>query len=70
MTVADAETLRDLLLEAVQIQEAQPGFLDAYGQRYTVDFPVEWRGNRATVRSGWIVEHGSDVPRFTTCYVL
>ncbi|HEX6900200.1 MAG TPA: hypothetical protein VF789_10820 [Thermoanaerobaculia bacterium] len=70
ITEADAEALRDLLLAAVQTRDAQTGFLDAYGQRYTVDFPVDWRGNRAVVRSGWILEHGSEIPRFTTCYVL
>lgn len=70
MTASDAELLRNLLLAAVQTRDAQIGFLDAYGRRYTVDFPVEVRGNRAIIRSGWILEHGSEVPRFTTCYVL
>jgi hypothetical protein len=70
MTAADAEALRDLLLEAVRAYEAQPGYRDAYGQRYAVDFPVEWCGRHAIIRSGWIVEHGSDVPRLTSCYVL
>jgi len=70
MTAADAEALRDLLLEAVRTQEAQIGFLDAYGQRYAVDLPVEWRGKSAIIRSGWIVEHGSVTPRLTSCYLL
>jgi uncharacterized protein DUF6883 len=70
MTAADAEALRDLLLEAVRACDAQPGYLDLYGQRYAVDFPVEWRGRHAIIRSGWIVEHGSDVPRLTSCFVL
>ncbi|MES1244844.1 MAG: DUF6883 domain-containing protein [Acidobacteriota bacterium] len=43
---------------------------DAYGQRYSVDLEVEWRGRRAIIRSGWILEHGSEVPRLTSCYVL
>jgi hypothetical protein len=70
MTAADAEALRGFLLEAVRAQEAQLGYLDAYGQRYAVDLQVEWRGKRAIIRSGWILEHGSDVPRLTSCYVL
>jgi hypothetical protein len=70
MTAADAETLRYLLLAAVRSQDARPGYKDAYGQRYIVDLQVDWRGRRATVRSGWILEHGSDVPRLTSCYVL
>jgi hypothetical protein len=70
MTAADAEPLRELLLKAVQTQEAQIGFRDAFGQRYAVDVLVEWSGKRAMVRSGWILEHGSDIPRLTSCYVL
>ena len=70
MTAADADALRTLLLDAVQAVDAQVGRRDAYGQRYTVDFPVEWHGRRATVRSGWIIEHGSDTARLTTCYPL
>jgi len=70
MTAADAEALRDLLLAAVRTQDAQIGFLDAYGQRYAVDLWVEWRGKSAIIRSGWIVEHGSDIPRLTSCYLL
>jgi Domain of unknown function (DUF6883) len=70
MTAADAEALRELLLEAVRTRNAQVGYRDVYGQRYAVDLAVEWRGKRAIIRSGWIVEHGSEVPRFTSCYVL
>jgi uncharacterized protein DUF6883 len=70
MTAADAEVLRELLLEAVRTRDAQVGYEDAYGQRFSVDFIVEWRGKRAIIRSGWIVEQGTEVPRFTTCYVL
>jgi hypothetical protein len=70
MTAADAESLRFLLLEAVRTHDAQLGYRDAYGQRYTVDFQVDWRGRQAIIRSGWILEHSSDVPRLTSCYVL
>ena len=70
MTAADAEALRDLLLEAVRTQDAQSGYLDVHGQRYTVDVLVEWRGNHAIIRSGWIVEHGAEIPRLTSCFVL
>jgi hypothetical protein len=70
MTRADAEALRELLLEAVRTRDAEPGFEDDYGQRYLLDLPVEWRGKRATIRSGWILEHGSEIPRLTSCFVL
>jgi len=70
ITAKDADSLRDLLLQAVRTRDAQLGYKDAYGQRYMVDFQVVWRGKRATIRSGWILENGSEVPRLTSCFVL
>lgn len=52
MTAADAPALRELLLRAVRTHDAQPGYRDVYGQRYVVDFEVEWRGKHAILRSG------------------
>lgn len=70
MTNDCAEDLREALLQAVKAQSAELGRRDDYGQRYTVDFTLEWHGRRATIRSGWIIENGSDVPRLTSCYPL
>jgi hypothetical protein len=70
LTVIDAEALRAILLEEVQSHEAHLGYRDAYGQRYTVDFWLDWHGKRAQVCSGWLLEHGSMTPRLTSCYVL
>jgi hypothetical protein len=70
ITADDAEDLRVLLLQAVKTSDAQLGRHDAYGQRYTVDFLLEWHDKQAMVRSGWIIEHDSDTPRLTTCYPL
>ena len=70
MAADDAKDLRKILLKIVKIQEARTGRQDAYGQRYTIDFTLEWQSKSATVRSGWIVENDSDIPRLTTCYPL
>ncbi|NER02520.1 MAG: hypothetical protein F6K17_07715 [Okeania sp. SIO3C4] len=70
MTANDAEALRNILLEVVNNYDAQPGRIDGYGQRYTLDFVLEWNNKSATIRSGWIIEHGSDIPKLTTCYPL
>jgi len=70
MTADDAEDLRQILLEVVKTQEARLGRRDDFGQRYTIDFMLEWQNKSATVRSGWIIEHDSDIPRLTTCYPL
>ncbi len=70
ITATDAEDLRNMLLKAVKTHEAQLGRRDAYGQRYIVDFPLEWHPRRTIIRSGWIIEHGTETPRLTTCYPL
>ena len=68
MTGADAEPLRDALLQVVKSHDAILGRRNAYGQRYHVDFAFDWHGRQTILRSGWIIEHGSDIPRLTTCY--
>jgi hypothetical protein len=70
MTDDDADSLREMLLQVVRTHDGRLGRRDAYGQRYIVDFMLEWQGKQAMVRSGWIIEYGSDVPRLTTCYPL
>ncbi|MBM3236170.1 hypothetical protein FJZ31_07705 [Candidatus Poribacteria bacterium] len=70
MTANDADELRDALLQAVKTHDAQLGRRDEYGQRYIVDFMLQWRGKQAMIRSAWIIEHDSDTPRLTTCYPL
>ncbi|MBD2309403.1 hypothetical protein H6G17_28530 [Chroococcidiopsis sp. FACHB-1243] len=70
MTADNAEELRQILLEAVQTQAARLGRQDEFGQRYTLDFQIEWQDRSATLRSGWIVEHDSEIPRLTSCYPL
>ncbi len=70
MTVDNAEDLRQILLEIVRTTEVQLSRQDDFGQRYTLDFPVKWQNRSAVLRSGWIIENGSEVPRLTTCYPL
>lgn len=70
MTTNDAEELRQILLEIVTIHEAQMGRQDEFGQRYILDFRIESHNRSATLRSGWIIEHGSEIPRLITGYPL
>ena len=46
------------------------GKKDEFGQRYTVDFTAEKDGKNAVIRSGWIIEEDSDVPKLTTCFII
>ena len=74
MGINDAEALRDALLHAGQTHEAQLGLRDVHGQRYTIDFTLDWRdrqrNRQAIIRSGWIIDRGSKIPRLVTAYPL
>ena len=70
MTADHAEELQQILLEIVKTGEVRLGKQDTFGQRYTLDFSLEWQNRSTTPRSGWIIEHGSTIPRLTTCYPL
>lgn len=66
----DAMVLRSAILAALNENNAVRGESNKYGQRYLVDFDLVNDGKIATVRSVWIIDHGSDFPRLITCYVL
>lgn len=70
MTTENAEELREILLDAVKTHDARLGRRDEFGQRYTIDFLAEWKGKTTTIRSGWIIELGLNVPKLTSCYPL
>ena len=65
----DALSLRNRLLEAARTTSAQPGELDNFGQRYSIDFEMQTDHGKAVVRSGWIILIDEEVPRLTTCFV-
>lgn len=66
----DAEELRETLLSAARSEEAVTGEEDEFGKRYVLDFEMRTAVGTATIRSGWIVRHGEDFPRLTSCYVV
>jgi hypothetical protein len=43
---------------------------DEYGRHYRVDLTLEGPRGAARVRTGWLYDRGSDVPRLTTAFVL
>lgn len=69
VTLDDAEWLRQTVIDAVRSAEAQPSAPSPFGTKYVVDVLVT-RGERsAVVRTSWIIEHGTDFPRLTSCYL-
>ncbi len=59
MMAYDAENLRSELLQVIKTHDAAVGRRDAYGQRYLIDFLLEWQSKQTMIRSGWIIEWGS-----------
>ncbi len=70
LTIADAEWLRERILQAAFDGEAVGGSPSPFGQKYVLDFNLMREGRSATIRTAWIVEFGTDFPRLTSCYVL
>ncbi len=70
ITGQNAPELRQILLEVIKTHSAKLGRKDSFGQRYTLDFTLEWQNKSAVIRSGWIIEINSSIPRLTSCYPL
>ncbi len=70
LTSANADELRDALLNSACSDDAKLGELDGYGQRYVIDFTMSTLAGQAAIRSAWIVRRGEDFPRLLSCYVL
>ncbi|WP_414562736.1 MULTISPECIES: DUF6883 domain-containing protein [unclassified Anabaena] len=70
ITADNAEELRQIILAKVKTQAASLNRCDEFGQRYTLDFTLEWQNKSATIRTGWIIQADSDIPRLTSCYPL
>ena len=70
MSAKDASRLQEILLAAVKSHEAKLGLCDAFKQRYTIDFVLKWKNESAVIRSSWIIEVNSQIPRLTSCYPL
>jgi hypothetical protein len=64
-----AEWLRERLLEAALHEEVSLVSDTRFGSLYMLDFDLKTPVGAATIRSGWIVRQGENVPRLTTCYV-
>lgn len=67
---ADADFLRNQVQKAVLAHAAVETSPSPHGRRYVVDFELTTEKGTATVRSAWIIRHGEDFPRLTSCYVL
>jgi len=70
LTLADADILLAMLMDAAATAEGVAGVADEFGKRYETDFQATTSAGQAVVRAAWIIRTGEDFPRLTTCYVL
>ncbi|KLL09787.1 hypothetical protein FrCorBMG51_22535 [Protofrankia coriariae] len=70
LDVGDVAEIRRQVLDGVRHGEPILGKRDEYGRRWSVDILLTGPSGTIVVRSGWIVETGSDVPRLTTILFL
>ena len=71
ITAANADVLRRALLEgAVTSDEVEAQGDSGFGATYILQFPLTTTKGTGTVLSVWIIRHGEDFPRLTTCYIV
>ena len=66
----NADWLRDVLLAAARVNEAEYLATDAWGEQWRLDVRIVWQGRRASVRTVWLVRAGETSRRFVTAWVL
>ena len=67
---SNADELILKIKQGLKENPAQLGKKDQYGQRYTVNIPIQGpNGKTAIVTTGWILESGSKTPKLTTALV-
>jgi hypothetical protein len=66
---ADAQWLRQRILEAAATEPAAVITATRFGTLHVLDFSLTTASGSAVLRTGWIVRHAEDFPRFTTCYI-
>ncbi len=67
---ADAQRLREMVIEAARTEDAKPGKRIPHGQMYVLDFTALGLHGNVVIRTAWIVEVDTDFPRLVSCYVI
>jgi len=65
----NARILANALRNAAANQDARVKETSSDAVKYEIDFSLVGPGGTATVRSGWIIERNTYVPRFASSYV-
>ena len=71
LSLGNCDVLKAALLQAAAVSAQFEARGDnGFGQIFLLRFPVTTPAGTATVMSAWIIRHGEDFPRLTTCYIV
>lgn len=71
ITLANRELVREAILAAAaNSDQAESRGDNGHGALYSLRFRMETPKGSAVVLTAWIVRHGEDFPRMTTCYIV
>ncbi len=71
ITLDNADVLRiALLAAAANSDQAEARGDNGFGDVFVLRFPLTTGKGSATILSAWIVRHGEDFPRLTTCCIV
>jgi hypothetical protein len=71
IALGNAESLHQAIVRAAASStEAEARGDNGHGDVYVLRFPLRTPQGEAVVLTAWIVRHGEDFPRLTTCYIV
>ena len=71
ITLANRDILHDAILgAAASSEEAEARGDNGHGAVYVLRFDMTTSKGSASILTAWIVRHGEDFPRLTTCYIV
>ena len=71
ITYANRHVLRQAILAAAtDSDQAESRGDNGHGEVFVIRFVLSTEHGSATVLTAWIIRHGEDVPRLTTCYIV
>lgn len=66
---SDAQTVAQMISDNLGKHPSIDGASNQWGRQFAVDMPLTGPAGTAIVRTAWIIDEGSDIPRLTSFYV-
>jgi hypothetical protein len=66
----NADYLIKEIQDAILVNDAEKQSESEFGIKYTVDFDLIFETKMARIRTVWLIEHSSNIPRLITCFII